>query len=53
LGEPGPLEHFAGPDEWQRQELIGIGRQVHDRTFDARGADPARGGERLAPVRFL
>lgn len=28
------LEHFAGPDEWQRQELIEIGKQVRERAFD-------------------
>jgi hypothetical protein len=34
-GKPGTeLEHFSGPDEWQRQELREIGRQVRERTFD-------------------
>jgi hypothetical protein len=34
-GVPGtPLEHFAGPDEWQRQELREIGRQVRLRAFN-------------------
>jgi hypothetical protein len=34
-GEPGTaLEHFSGPDEWQRQELREIGMQVRARTFD-------------------
>ena len=42
-GMPGPLEHFAGPDEWQRQELKEIGRQVRLRAFN--GRDPA------APIR--
>ena len=31
-GEPGPLEKFQGPDEWQRQELREIGRQVRERA---------------------
>jgi hypothetical protein len=33
-GEPGPLQLFTGPDEWQRQELIEIGDQVVDRGFN-------------------
>ena len=34
-GVPGsPLEKFSGPDEWQRQELREIGRQVRERAFD-------------------
>jgi hypothetical protein len=43
-GVPGtPLEHFAGPDEWQRQELKEIGRQVRLRAFN--GRDP------VSPIR--
>ena len=34
-GEPGTaLEHFPGPDQWQRQELWEIGQQVRERMFD-------------------
>src|ERR1017187_3204700 len=34
-GEPGTaLEHFPGPDEWQRQELRESGAQVRERPFD-------------------
>ena len=34
-GEPGTaLEHYAGPDEWQRRELEEIGQQVRDRAFE-------------------
>ena len=44
LGDAGtPLEHFAGPDEWQRQELKEIGRQVRLRAFN--GRDP------VSPIR--
>jgi hypothetical protein len=43
-GMPGtPLEHFAGPDQWQRQELKEIGRQVRLRAFN--GRDP------VSPIR--
>jgi hypothetical protein len=43
-GMPGtPLEHFAGPDQWQRQELKEIGRQVRLRAFN--GQDP------VSPIR--
>jgi hypothetical protein len=42
-GEPGtPLAQFAGPDDWQRQELKEIGEQVRLLAFD--GADP------MAPI---
>jgi len=34
-GEPGTaLEHFPGPDQWQRQELREIGVQVRECAFD-------------------
>jgi hypothetical protein len=42
-GEPGPLEKFRGPDEWQRQGLREIGQQVRERAFD--GFTP------VAPIR--
>ncbi len=38
-----PLEHFSGPDEWQRQELREIGEQVRERAFD--------GFRPVAPIR--
>ena len=41
--QPGPLEAYDGPDRWQRETLIEIGRQVRERNFD--GVNPA------APVR--
>jgi hypothetical protein len=37
------LEHFAGPDKWQEQELEEIGQQVRDRGFE--GIEP------VAPIR--
>lgn len=43
-GEPGQLEHEPGPDTWQREMLIDIGRQVKERKFD--------GGEAVAPIRM-
>src|SRR5215813_14170415 len=33
-GEPGPLEAFDGPDDWQRELLEDIGREVRSRNFD-------------------
>lgn len=35
-GEPGPLEHYAGPDDWQRDFLIELGEHVRERKFDGR-----------------
>ncbi len=42
--EPGTsLEHFAGPDVWQREILEEIGRQVRARAFDGHTAvEPIR-----------
>ena len=42
-GQPGELEDYDGPDEWQREVLDEIGRQVRERAFN--GTDP------VAPVR--
>src|SRR5258708_25710070 len=39
-GEPGLLERYAGPDEWQREFLTELGRQVKARKFD--GKAPVR-----------
>src|ERR1035437_7852058 len=34
-GEPGSeLEHYPGPDNWQRRQLEEIGQQVLDRAYD-------------------
>ena len=33
-GEPGPLQHHQGPDEWQIEVLRWIGEQVAQRGFD-------------------
>lgn len=33
-GEPGPLEHYDGPDEWQVAFLNDLGREVRERGFD-------------------
>jgi hypothetical protein len=33
-GEPGPLEQHPGPDDWQREYLTDIGRQVVAHNFD-------------------
>jgi len=33
-GEPGVLEHYPGPDTWQRDMLHSIGLQVGERGFD-------------------
>lgn len=42
-GEPGPLQDYDGPDEWQRVFLLHIGAQV--RAHDFNGVDP------VAPIR--
>jgi hypothetical protein len=36
--ERGPLENFDGPDEWQRELLEDIGREVRRRGFDGLNA---------------
>jgi hypothetical protein len=33
-GEPGPLEHEAGPDDNQREFLTSLGQEVQQRAFD-------------------
>lgn len=43
-GEPGPLEQFSGPDEWQRNFLAQLGKEV--RAGDFNGRDP------IAALRF-
>jgi hypothetical protein len=35
-GEPGPLERYAGPDDWQRDYLIELGEYVKARKFDGK-----------------
>lgn len=40
-GEPGPLEHHTGPDEWQTEYLLELGRMVAERGFDGVNAVPA------------
>ena len=37
-GEPGALEPFTGPDAWQRDFLIDVGKEVEKRAFDGRHA---------------
>jgi hypothetical protein len=32
--QPGALQHFDGPDTWQREFLTRLGQQVRDRAFD-------------------
>lgn len=44
-GQPGMLEKHEGPDEWQREVLTEIGRQVRERNFD--GLHP------VAPIRIV
>jgi hypothetical protein len=42
-GQPGPLENYDGPDVWQRDFLLELGRQVKERAFDGLNAvDPIR-----------
>lgn len=42
-GEPGPLANEPGPDDWQREVLAEIGREVLARGFDGAAA--------VAPIR--
>jgi hypothetical protein len=42
-GEPGPLQDHAGPDEWQRDFLLELGKEIRKRKFD--GVKP------VAPIR--
>jgi len=39
-GEPGPLQDYDGPDEWQRQFLVDLGQMVAERAFDGVTAVP-------------
>jgi hypothetical protein len=39
-GEPGQLEHDAGPDTWQREALEYVGAEVQARGFDGHTAVP-------------
>jgi len=42
-GQPGPLQNYDGPDVWQRDFLLELGRQVKERSFDGITAvDPVR-----------
>lgn len=43
-GLPGQLERFEGPDQWQKEFLMDLGRQVKERAFDGRTA--------VAPIRM-
>jgi hypothetical protein len=43
-GQPGLLERHEGPDDWQRDFLLELGRQVRERNFD--GMQP------VAPIRM-
>lgn len=43
-GEPGPLAHSSGPDEWQTEFLRDLGEEVRRRKFDGRNA--------VAPIRM-
>ena len=43
-GKPGPLERYAGPDDWQTEFLEELGREVRERNFD--------GSKPVMPVRF-
>jgi len=43
-GQPGVLENHDGPDKWQREFLIELGKQVAQRNFD--GVRP------VAPIRM-
>lgn len=40
----GPLENYAGPDDWQREFLVDLGRLVRERKFDGQTA--------VAPIRM-
>jgi hypothetical protein len=44
-GQPGRLAEHQGPDDWQRDVLIEIGKQVGERAFD--GVHP------VAPIRIV
>jgi hypothetical protein len=44
-GQPGPLEKHDGPDQWQKDVLNDIGRQVRERNFD--GVTP------VSPIRIV
>jgi hypothetical protein len=42
-GEPGALERYPGPDQWQREHLTAIGLEVAERKFDGlTPVDPIR-----------
>lgn len=43
-GKPGPLEQYAGPDDWQTDFLRELGKEVRKRAFD--GVTP------VLPIRF-
>ncbi len=43
-GKPGPLREHSGPDEWQREFLAEVGKEVRRRKFD--GSAP------VLPIRF-
>jgi hypothetical protein len=43
-GQPGPLEKYSGPDEWQADFLRELGEEVRKRNFD--GLHP------VMPIRF-
>jgi hypothetical protein len=44
-GEPGPLEHYAGPDQWQEESLRVLGDEIRSRNFD--------GYHAVLPIRLL
>ena len=44
-GQPGLLEKHSGPDDWQREFMTELGRQVKERNFD--GLQP------VAPIRMV
>lgn len=37
-GQPGPLQHFDGPFDWQKQFLLRLGREIRKRGFDGRNS---------------
>lgn len=39
-GEPGPLQSFDGPDQWQREVLVEIGELVKANKFDVENPVP-------------